>query len=306
MDETPKPPSRIQRRRIDSAATIADSPAEQIAYQHTVFCQTCLPYRDPGDDVREWERRQGDITLQVAAGALRDPQTQRFVKVGLPFGAQPRLIIAHLNREALLHQSPRIDVEATLMGFIRRVLKRRPDGRHYARFKDQLSRLSGALVRMAADISETHALQIDTKIVDVFDLWRAKDEGQRVPWSGVVELSPRYFESLAKHAVPLDERAVCALQNSPMALDVYCWLAQRLRRVPEDKPQRITWKAMYDQFGQGYHLLRQFRAAFLDVLDVVHGQYRAARIEADDQGLVLRHSRPPVGGRIAVVHKRLA
>ena len=25
---------------------------QSILYQHTVLCQTCLPYRDPGDDVR--------------------------------------------------------------------------------------------------------------------------------------------------------------------------------------------------------------------------------------------------------------
>jgi hypothetical protein len=35
---------------------------------------------------------------------------------------------------------------------------------------------------------------------------------------------PQYFESLTKHAVPLDERAIAALANSPMALDVYAWL----------------------------------------------------------------------------------
>ena len=47
-------PSRVQRRLIepydDSEA------ARELAFQHTAFCQTSLPYRDPGDEMREWQR----------------------------------------------------------------------------------------------------------------------------------------------------------------------------------------------------------------------------------------------------------
>ena len=37
-----------------------------------------------------------------------------------------------------------------------------------------------------------------------------------------------------------------------MALDIYCWLAQRLHRIPTGQPQFVSWGAIYDQFGQGY------------------------------------------------------
>jgi hypothetical protein len=49
-------------------------------------------------------------------------------------------------------------------------------------------------------------------------------------------LSAEYFESLQEHGVPLDERALAALAHSPLALDVYAWLAQRLCRVHPNKP----------------------------------------------------------------------
>ena len=52
----------------------------------------------------------------------------------------------------------------------------------------------------------------------------------------MVRLSQDYFESLQKHAVSLDERAVTALAHSAMGLDVYTWLAQRVHRVPPEKP----------------------------------------------------------------------
>lgn len=295
----------MQRRRLRAGMAIQECPGQHIVYQHTVLCQTALPYRDPGEDVREWERQQGAVVLKVHAGEARDPSTRRFVKLGLPFGSRPRLILAHLNREALLRGSPRIEVETSLTAFIRRIQRADPNGKEIRRFKDQLARLAAALVRLAVGLSEDRTYQVNTQIIDAFELWLEKDERQRVLWPAVVELSPRYFDSLTRHAVPLDERAIAALANSPLALDVYAWLAQRLHRIPQGKPQLITWKALSEQFGHGYRHIRQFRASFLEVLALVHAQYPGAKMEADEGGLELRTSLPPVAARLAPVPKLL-
>jgi len=46
---------------------------EAILYQHSILCQTGLPYRNPGDDVRSWERSNGSVGMQVVTpGARRD------------------------------------------------------------------------------------------------------------------------------------------------------------------------------------------------------------------------------------------
>jgi hypothetical protein len=50
--------SRVHRRLIEPIETEQDNEA-RLSFQHTVFCQTGLPYRNPGDDVRLWQRRQG-------------------------------------------------------------------------------------------------------------------------------------------------------------------------------------------------------------------------------------------------------
>lgn len=301
-----KPMTPVQRRRLESAAAIADDPPEGITFQHTVLCQTCMPYRDPGDSTRVWERQQGMISLRIEAGVVRDPMAHEYVDIGLPYGVKPRLILAHLNREALRQGSPRIEVENSLTAFIRRVTNYDSvNAREIGLFRHQLARFAAAGVRMAVD-RPGRAYQINTHIIDAFDLWPGKDERQHVLWPAEVELSPRYFESLTNHAVPLDERALRALANSPMALDVYAWLAQRLHRVDPRRPQFITWKALQDQFGQGFKRLRKFRETFLDVLDTVHSQYRAARVEADERGIALRHSPPPVKGRIAIAPRPTA
>ena len=255
--------------------------------------------------MREWERQQGAVALKIQAGEARDPMTRSFVKLGLPFGSRPRLILAHLNREALLHQSPEIEVEHSLTAFIRRLQRSGPNGKEIRRFKDQMTRLSASLVRLAYDVADDHAYQIDTKIITAMELWGRTHEGQRVLWPSVVQLSREYFNSLARHAVPLDERAIAALSNSPLALDVYAWLAQRLHRIPVSRPQRISWPALFEQFGHGYQQIRQFRAAFQRVLSLVRSQYPAAKLESDDVGLVLRQSAPPVVPRLALTAKPL-
>src|SRR5579862_4597241 len=132
--------SRVHRRLIEPIETDQDNEA-RLSFQHTVFCQAGLPYRDPGDSLRVWERRQGAILLRVHAGEIADPATRDLVEVGLPWGAKPRLILAHLNAEALRQQSPVIEVESSLSAFVKRI-RGFQHGREIRIFKDQLSRLA--------------------------------------------------------------------------------------------------------------------------------------------------------------------
>jgi hypothetical protein len=78
------------------------------------------------------------------------------------------------------------------------------------------------------------------EIVTEFDVWSPKDERQSVFWNSYVTLSLDYFTSLQQHVVPLDERHIAALAHTAMGLDVYAWLAQRLHRVPADKPTFLS------------------------------------------------------------------
>ena len=54
-----------------------------------------------------------------------------------------------------------------------------------------------------------------------FEAWRHDDGDQQTHWSGYLELSNEFYETLRHHAVPLDYRALSALKHSALALDVY-------------------------------------------------------------------------------------
>ena len=287
----PKQQTVIRSRLIETAGQLVD-PGEDIAYQHSILCQTGLPYRDPGADMREWGRAQGNASLLIEAGKAWDADRGEWVKLGLPWGPKARLVLLHLNSEAIRSQSPVIDVGDSLTAFVKR-LGLDTGGRTVRAIKDQVGALSGAMIRMAF-AGEKGAFQIDAKVVSGFDLWFPKDDRQRVLWPSVVHLSGDYFESLQRHAVPLDERAIAALSHSAMALDVYAWLAQRLHRIPKPHRQFIPWPILKEQFGPDFERLRKFREKFMEALRQAHVVYPAAKIDVTGQGLFLYTSPPPI------------
>src|SRR5690242_8268438 len=108
----PKMQTIIQDRIIETAGLLVESDEKQpVTFQHSILCQTSLPYRDPGPNVRRWERQQGAALLEVEAGRAMHPETGKFVDLLLPFGPKPRLVLAHLNTEALRSASPEIEIE---------------------------------------------------------------------------------------------------------------------------------------------------------------------------------------------------
>jgi hypothetical protein len=283
----------IKRRLIESSVKISAKLADDILFQHTVFCQTVLPYRNPGPEVQIWEREQGNIKLYIKAGEAYHPITKRFKITGLPFGTAARLILCHINTEALRTGSPVIEIEGSMTAFISRLQGFSPNGAQIRKFKDQLIRLSTSIIRLVA-VQETCTVQINTQIISTFDLWVERLEEERFLFPKKIQLGTDYFDSLQEHAIPLDERAVVALAHSAMALDVYCWLAQRLHRVDPKRGQFIPWTALHQQFGQGYKDIRFFRRVFLATLKMVKTQYPASRFGIDKGGMMLGNSPPPI------------
>jgi hypothetical protein len=317
--KTIKGPSAIQKRLIDGAAFYGENPAEPqtILYQHTVLCQTCLPFRDPGEAVRTWERLNGNVHLEVNAGKAMHPEQGRLVPVGLPFGPKARMILMHINQQALRQRTPEIEVQDSLTKFVRRTLNLDPKGRNMRIVKEQLGRLSAASIRLGI-VKDGHALTVNSHIVTAFDIWFPKDDRQRVLWPSTIRLSLDYWESLKAHAVPLDEDHIARLSHSSLALDIYSWLANRLHRIPLNKPVTISWAALHGQFGQGYNRIDNFRAAFKVALREVLTLYRAAKIDQHEdrkparlhmqdyklsfreppaRGLTLYNSPPPISHR---------
>jgi len=294
-------PSRTLIRQVDSAATIRQFQPidDDLAFQHTYFCQTALPYRRTAE--RAWLRKNGRVFLRIEAGGTLHPETQQWIEFPLPFGPAARLILIHLDTEAIRTQRPEVELEGSMTAFVKRLQGgRNPNGQELRLFKQQAAAISTAIFRMGettgphVDVPRT--TQAQGPIVNGLDLWYPKDARQRVLWPSYVHLSTDYFASLKAHAVPLDYRAVAAIAHNALALDIYKWLAQRLCRIDSARPQFIAWTRMQDHFGLGYSKTRFFRRDFLKTLNLVLEQYEAARpnVICDGRGVTLRLTRPPI------------
>ncbi len=294
-----KPPAAvtpISTRLIEAA--IRDTDLQSILYQHTIFCQTGMPYRDPGDGVRTWEQSNGLAALEITAGKAMHPKLGKFVELGLPFGPKPRLILAHINTEALVTGNPEIETEKSLTSFVSQTLGLDTNGRNMRVIKEQLSRLSACSIRLGM-VRDGQAITVQSQIVTAFSLWLEKDDRQRVLWPSTIRLSADYFESLQRHAVPLDEHHLTALSHSAMALDVYAWLSQRLHRIGKGRGVPLPWTAVAEQFGgSGYERIRKFRDNFKVALAQVQTVYKSARVDVSGRGLMLWNSPPPVAPKL--------
>lgn len=294
--------SLIGQRLIDSAVKITMERAgiEDAIFQHSVLCQTFLPYRNPGDEVKIWQQRQGNVSLAVQANHALNPETGQFEFMGLPYGTKARLILAHINSQAIKTQSRMIDVEDSMTAFIK-TIGLNTDGRTIREVKEQLRRLTTSVISLGYSDGQK-GMQIDLKIVKAFDLWFPKDEKQRIFWSSTVQLTEDYFTSLCSHAIPLDERALAALSHNAMAMDIYAWLAQRMHRIDPASPQFVAWKNLKDQFGNNYGEMKKFKQVFRKTLRIAKLQYPKARIEEDkNKGFYLYHSPTPIPQKLHVV-----
>jgi hypothetical protein len=286
----------VEAKMIDTAVDMRlnGSDITNAMFQHSVLCQAFLPYNNLGDDVTLWERTQGNASLYIQCLRKKHPETNEFVTLGIPYGTRARLILAYINSQAIITQNPKVNVADSMTAFIHKI-GIESTGRNIADVKNQLARISASVLSLSYKVSENRTLNADFKLIRDYDLWFPKDEKQRIIWSSEIELSQDYFQSLAEHAIPLDERALAALANNPMKLDVYAWLAQRLHRVPAGKPQFITWQAMKEQFGMGYNRMIDFKIHFKEVLKAVKLVYPDAKIvEIEGRGFQLYNSPSPI------------
>ncbi len=288
----PDQPTPVIGRLIDAHAEIKDCDPGDRLFNHAILCQTGLPYRNPGDDVRLWTRTNGRATLQLEAGhALDTPGCTDWHPVGLPYGPRARLVLIQLSTLALRQQSPIVEVEDSMTAFARSV-GLATSGRNLRTLREQLGRLAACAVRVGY-VGDDQAHTAHAALFSECDVWFPREARQRVLWPSVVRFSSEFYESLCRYAVPLDPRAIGALKHSCRCLDIYSWLAHRLCRIP-GRPQHIRWFALREQFAPKRMHMGTFKRKFNTALKQVLMVYPDAKVEQVATGLVLLRSKAPI------------
>lgn len=307
-----KPLSPSKQRVIDIAGEIYFDEPEEINYQHAIFCQLGLPRSKPymrdeenkliytrdgkKIEAREFERVSGAATLKIHAGDI-------FIKgkltsQPLPYGPKPRLALVHISTQAVLTQSRTVDLGSSMRRFMNE-LGVDTNGKGYRVFKKQMQALAACHMTIGFRDKDGYDNTIYTRPVDEYRAWFSTDqEDQMSFWASEIHLSEKFYNSLLEHPAPLDPRALNGLGHSSLALDIYMWLAHRLRRIQRPGGIKLTWDVLKQQFGMEYPNTKQgrydFKREFIQALTQVKIAYQEAKIEDTKGGLILKESPPPI------------
>lgn len=282
-------PTPREGKLLDIATEIYGNPTrgDDMAFTHAVFCQVGLPRSKV--EGREFMRQSGAAWVNVQAGYLDEGQGP--VPQPVPYGALPRLALAHLSTHAVRHKTRDIPIGDSAAQFLD-LMGMDTQGARYATLRRQMHALAACRLQLGYK-----GRTFNGQAIEQFDAWLVnKDLKQRALWPGLMVLTEHFYSSLLNGAVPLDLRALHLLKGSALALDVYAWLAYRLHRI-EGSGVTLHWALLREQFAQEYtgkDADRNFKGAFLPQLRKVLAVYPQAKVKPVRGGLLLLGSPPPI------------
>jgi len=282
-------PKSIESLLADAVAIEEEAAKEagMIGYMARAMVQATMPTRDP--KTTHFERKNGFITLTMVA-MKKD--------IGLPYGGIPRIIMPWIGREVVRTREQKIVLGNSLSDFLGELDLHRTGGKRgdITRLRNQMQRLFSAGISAVYSSDARMALK-QTLIAEEADLWwDTKEIHQAGLWESTVTLGHGLYKELLECPVPVDIRALKALKNNSMALDIYNWRSYRNTYLK--KSTLIPWEALHMQFGADYKETKHFKPDFLKNLKKVQVVYPESRQEVTDKGLIIQPSRTHIAARV--------
>ena len=253
--------------------------AGAIGYMARAMIQATMPHRKI--ESHEFKRHNGSFKLTMLADS----------EIGLPYGSIPRLLMSWITTEAVKTQQRELILGRTLSKFMAE-LDMIPSGGRWGsitRLKEQMKKLFSASITCTYENNQEWGVRNIVPIEKADLWWNPKQPNQATIWESKVLLGDSFFQEIIESPVPIDMRALKALKQSPMAIDIYCWLTYRmsyLRRITS-----IPWPVLQAQFGSNYKDVRQFKRRFINQLKKVMLVYPSVRAKDDGLNFVLLPSK---------------
>lgn len=276
-----------ERVLADIASAVMADETRQMGFTYSGFCLTGLPHRDPRNET--WRRDGHRITLIIESGKNRLGNP-----CGIPYGSTARMILLYLQTRALQSNSRYVEIGRSMNSWLDH-MGLPIGGKTYRQVREQSSRISACHLTFFYDRQGGGEVRHNGAFVEnALQLSKSLPEQEEI-WQDTVELNEKFFRALKEHPVPLLDVAIRQISGKSLALDIYIWLAYRLHRL--DKPTSIFWPALYGQFGAGIKALKHFKPEFTKNLKLALAAYPEARVDVQEDGIVLWQSHAPVSDR---------
>lgn len=294
------PTGRATRHLLDAHDAIfsAAPNGNDIAFYPSVFCSIYLPRSRFSGEV--YEHRYRNWALQIESGHFRNHEG--LIRQPIPYGGMARLLIATLTTEAIRFGSAEVSLCRSQSEFLRRsglatYKTNQTHGDVHRSMMQQLLAISTCVLsyrfQRAIPNEGSRQVHVWSKPISKFVDWGDESVVPRSAWPGTLTFSAEFFDDLANHSVPIDRRALLALKQSPLAIDIYVFLAQRFYSLKYG-PLDIRWESLADQFGYRQDRVFNFRKQFRNQLPRVQLLYKDCEISCDDHFIRLYPSPTPV------------
>ena len=289
-----------QEKLLDAATVIRLEPAAvERAYMARQLVQCTLPHRNPGN-VDRWLRRSGNVALVIQPGW----DVEKDCSLGYPYGSIPRLLLFWVITEAVQTKKRRLELGRSLSEFMRELgltpcsagAGKRGDAK---RLREQMRRLFAARISFHQSVEGKERQGERWLNMDVAPKgelwWDVKQPEQAALWESWIELGEDFFNAVVTAPVPADLRALRALKQSPLALDMYVWATYRAFSVSrKGVPQFVPWRGLMRQMGCDYGDLKDFKRHASKALGKVRAVYPALKIRSKPGGFDLLPCPPAV------------
>lgn len=281
--------TRDKRRRAQTQYSLQQGAAadrDNLRHIHSVLAICALPYTAQPLSVREWQKKQGRMSLMITAGKLVSPENGDWVDQPLPSGSRARLLMLHTCSEALRQKSPVVEIEDSLSGFIKSMGFAVTGGKNGTlnSFKNQINALAACSMKIGVWDGE-RAKTVNTQPFSSIDVWFPTSADQKMLWPSTVTFSQDFYNTLTKHALPVNIHAVRAFAGSPRKLDLLFWLGYRLHSL--NKPLAIPWEALREQWGAGYSRTNNFRRDFAEEIRQLKEVFPKLPVKVSEQGVTI-------------------
>ena len=278
-----------QRHLVNMAAEVMAADEATLGITYSGWCLTALPHKRISDS-EPWSRTGYNCTLMVEPGHLQVGRGKPRL-FGVPYGARARLILLYLQTEAVRRRSREVSLGRSMRDWMTR-MGLSVGGETAKGLRDQSHRIAAAHIKFFWKQDDASGMGRGNIIEKGLFFGRPRSLGQPSLFEDRVVLGETFFDDLMKRGVPLLDQAIRQLRDRSMALDVYIWLAYKLHVLADRTP--IRWQALHHQFGAGFSAIKNFKPSFLDALAAATAAYPDARVQLEDNGIVLFPSRPPI------------
>lgn len=292
-----------QAKFLNRAATVREEDIferNELGFSTRIFVQCNLPHRNPGIELTEWTRRNGNLCVTITPLKYINKDGVK-VNTGYPYGNIPRLLLFYVCTQAIQTKKKEISLGHSLSSFMRRIKLEVTGGKSGTinRFKDQFDRLFKANIDFVYD-SDEMLITRKANIASATQLWwsiKYPDQGSL--FESYIVLTEEFYNELMTYPVPVDIGIVSAIKQSPLALDLYTWLTHRLSYL--DKPVRISWETLSAQVGAEYVKLAEFARNAREAIVKIHACWPELKIDEIKGGIILKPSKSNIPTKLSAI-----